>query len=82
MFAQAVIRIRSALTVHAEIDANACPKDVVVSIARFDAIKIDLNDFHGDHLRRMFMRYGVLSRTRLIGVAREEGWLLRGSERA
>jgi len=34
------------------------------------------------HLRRMFMRYGVLSRTELIAVAREEGWLLGGSERA
>lgn len=34
------------------------------------------------HLRRMFMRYGVFSRTELIAVAREEGWLLGGSERA
>lgn len=33
-------------------------------------------------LRRMFMRYGVRSRTELIAVAREEGWLLGGSERA
>lgn len=31
------------------------------------------------HLRRMFMRYGVLSRTELIAVARDEGWLLGGS---
>ncbi len=31
------------------------------------------------HLRRMFRRYGVLSRTELIAVAREQGWLLGGS---
>ncbi|MBA3877849.1 MAG: DNA-binding response regulator, partial [Anaerolinea sp.] len=33
------------------------------------------------HLRRMFMRYGVVSRTALIAVAREQGWLLDGSTR-
>ncbi len=41
-------RTRSGLTVHAEIDANAYPKGVVVSDAEFAAIKIDRNDFHGD----------------------------------
>jgi len=40
-------RTRSGLTVHAEIDANAYPKGVVVSDAEFDAIKIERNDFHG-----------------------------------
>ena len=30
------------------------------------------------HLRRMFMRYGVVSRTELVAVAREQGWLLGG----
>lgn len=33
------------------------------------------------HLRRMFMRYGVISRTELIAVAGEQGWLLDGSTR-
>jgi DNA-binding NarL/FixJ family response regulator len=33
------------------------------------------------HLRRMFVRYGVFSRTELIAVAREQGWLLGCSER-
>lgn len=33
------------------------------------------------HLRRMFIRYGVLSRTELIAVAREQGWLLGGGAR-
>ncbi|MBI2763657.1 MAG: response regulator transcription factor [Chloroflexi bacterium] len=32
------------------------------------------------HLRRMFMRYGVFSRSELIAVAREQGWLLGGGE--
>lgn len=33
------------------------------------------------HLRRMYMRYGVFSRTELIAVARDQGWLLGGGER-
>lgn len=33
------------------------------------------------HLRRMFMRYGVFSRTELIAMAREQGWLLGSGER-
>jgi len=34
------------------------------------------------HLRRLFMRYGVLSRTELVAVATAEGWLLGGEERS
>ncbi len=34
------------------------------------------------HLRRLFTRYGVLSRTELVAVARAEGWLLDGDERS
>ena len=41
-------RTRSGVTVHAEIDANAYPKGVVVSDAEFAAIIIDRNDFRGD----------------------------------
>lgn len=33
------------------------------------------------HLRRMFVRYGVASRTELIAVAGEQGWLLGGDAR-
>ena len=40
-------RTRSGLTVHAEIDANAYPRGVVVSDAEFAAINIDHDDFHG-----------------------------------
>jgi hypothetical protein len=41
-------RTRSGLTVHAEIDANAYPRGVVVTDAEFAAINIDRDDFHGD----------------------------------
>jgi hypothetical protein len=41
-------RTRSGLTVHAEIDANAYPKGVVVTDADFAAINIDRDDFHGE----------------------------------
>jgi hypothetical protein len=41
-------RTRSGLTVHAEIDANAYPRGVIVTDADFAAINIERDDFHGD----------------------------------
>ncbi len=41
-------KTRSGLKVHSEIDSNSYPKGQVVSDADFSAIKIELDEFHGE----------------------------------